>query len=255
MQNNYPSPYPKVNDMVDRFLAETKRVLGEQFLGFYLFGSLSSGDFDIQSSDIDFLCTTTDKLSEEVIIDLEKMYFDLERFDPKWWYRLEGSFTPQADMYRYNPDNGPYPTVHEGRFYLAGHESHWIIQRHLLLKNAVIVEGEEPKNFIAPVSVDDLHGALCSFLDEWWIPMLEDPVKLDTHEYQAYAILTMCRMLYTFKNDEIASKPVSARWAQENFPEWRKLIDWAMAWKENDSFPDKKKETMAFIQFAVDSGK
>ena len=241
--------------MVDQLLAESKKVLGEQFLGLYLFGSLSTGDFNPESSDIDFLCTTADKLSEETIAALEKMFFDLEEFDPKWWYKLEGSFTPQADMYRYNPENGPYPTVHEGKFYLAGHESHWIIQRHLLLKNAVIVEGYEPSTFIAPVNVDDLHGALRSFLDEWWIPMLDNPVKLDRQDYQAYAILTMCRMLYTFENDEIASKPVSARWAQENFPEWHELVGWALEWKEDRVFDDKKNETMGFIQFAVDYSK
>jgi hypothetical protein len=116
----------------------------------------------------------------------------------------------------------------------------------------VIVEGDKPKSFIAPVSVDDLHGALRSFLDEWWIPMLENPAKLDAQNYQAYAILTMCRMLYTFENDEIASKPVSACWAQESFPEWHELIDWAIAWDEKGSFSEKKKEALGFIQFAVD---
>ena len=255
MQKNYPTPYPAVNRIVDHLLAETKKVLGEQFLGFYLFGSLSTGDFDPESSDIDFLCTTADKLSDKTVAALEKMYFDLEEFDSKWWYKLEGSFTPQADMYRYNPENGPYPTIHEGKFYLSGHESHWIIQRHLLLKNAVIGEGAEPKTFIAPVSVDDLHGALRSFLEEWWIPMLENPVKLDAQEYQAYAILTMCRMLYTFENDEIASKPVSARWVQEKFPEWRELVNWALAWKENKVFSEKKNETITFMQFTVDFSK
>ena len=158
-------------------------------------------------------------------------------------------------MYLYNPANGPYPTVHEGKFYLAGHESHWIIQRHLLLKNAVIVEGDEPSTFIASVSVDDLHGALRSFLDEWWIPMLENPVKLDAQEYQAYAILTMCRMLYTFENDEIASKPVSAHWVQENFNEWRDLVKWALQWNEDDKFADKKNETKALMQFTVEFSK
>ena len=116
MQKNYPTPYPEVNDMVDQLLAESKKVLGEQFLGLYLFGSLSTGDFNPESSDIDFLCTTADKLSEETIAALEKMFFDLEEFDPKWWYKLEGSFTPQADMYRYNPENGPYPTIDTKQF-------------------------------------------------------------------------------------------------------------------------------------------
>ena len=251
-QKNYPTAYSEVNNIVDHLLADAKGLLGEQFVGLYLHGSLITGDFDLRSSDIDFLCVTADKLSEETIPALKKMYFALKEVDSKWWFQLEGSFTPQADMHRYNPENGPYPTVHEGKFYFAGHESHWVIQRHLLLKNAVIVEGAEPKTFIAPVSVADLHGALRSFLDEWWIPMLENHVKLDAQDYQAYAILTMCRMLYTFENNEIASKPLSAHWVQEKFGEWRDLIDWALAWKEDGAFDDKKNETMALMQFTVD---
>ncbi len=255
MKKNYPTPYPEVNNIVDHLLSNAKSILDKQFVGLYLHGSLITGDFNLESSDIDFLCVTADKLSEEIVAALEEMYFELKEIDFKWWYKLEGSFTPQADMYCYNPENGPYPTVHEGKFYLAGHESHWIIQRHLLLKNAVIVEGEKPKNFIAPVSVDDIHGALRAFLYEWWIPMLKNPVKLESQEYQAYAILTMCRMLYTFKKGEIASKPVSARWVQEKFSEWQELIDWALAWKEGSVFKDKKSETMALMQLAVDFGK
>ncbi len=255
MQKNYPTLYPEVNHIVEHLLAESKKILGKRFLGLYLHGSLITGGFNPESSDIDFLCVTADTLSEETVAALEKMYFALKEVDAKWWYKLEGSFTPQADMYRYNPENGPYPTVHEGKFYLARHESHWIIQRHILLKNAVIVEGIDPKEFIALVSVDDLHGALHSFLNEWWIPMLENPVKLDSQEYQAYAILTMCRMLYTFKNDEVASKPASARWVREKFPEWHKLVGWALAWKEDNVIDDKKNETMSFIQFTVDSSK
>ena len=251
MQKKYPTPYDEVNHIVDHLLAESKRVLGKQFVGLYLHGSLITGDFNSESSDIDFLCVTANKLPDETILALEEMYFNLKDIDAKWWFQLEGSFTPQADMLRYNPENGPYPTVHEGKFYLAGHESHWIIQRYLLRKNPVIVEGIDPKEFIAPVSVDDLHGALRSFLNEWWIPMLENPVKLEAQNYQAYAILTMCRMLYTFENGEIVSKPASARWVQEKIPEWRGLVEWALTWKENGVFEDKKNEAMAFMRFAV----
>jgi hypothetical protein len=34
-------------------------------------------------------------------------------------------------------------------------------------------------------------------------------------EYQAYAILTMCRALYTLQHGTVVSKSVAARWAQE----------------------------------------
>ena len=50
-----PTPHQDVNEILDLLLTEAKDVLGNQFVGMYLYGSLSSGDFDPKSSDIDFL--------------------------------------------------------------------------------------------------------------------------------------------------------------------------------------------------------
>jgi hypothetical protein len=61
--------------------------------------------------------------------------------------------------------------------------------------------------------------------------MLEDPTWLREHgsEYHAYAIMTMCRALYTLDNGTIVSKPVAARWVQGKLGEdWSKVIDQAI---------------------------
>ena len=51
-------------------------------------------------------------------------------------------------------------------------------------------------------------------------------------EYQAYAILTMCRALYTLETGAVASKPVAARWAQAALGTRRAvLIERALAWR------------------------
>ncbi|HEY6540678.1 MAG TPA: aminoglycoside adenylyltransferase domain-containing protein, partial [Ktedonobacteraceae bacterium] len=49
---------------------------------------------------------------------------------------------------------------------------------------------------------------------------------------QAYAILTMCRALYTSRNGEQVSKKQAALWAQEQLPEWSQLIGNALVWRE-----------------------
>jgi hypothetical protein len=52
--------------------------------------------------------------------------------------------------------------------------------------------------------------------------MLEEPKRLHSSEYQAYAIVTMCRVLYTLEHGTIVSKPVSARWA-DTMSSWTNL--------------------------------
>ncbi len=73
---------------------------------------------------------------------------------------------------------------------------------------------------------------------------------------QAYAILTLCRALYTYKNGEQVSKKQAAKWAEQEFPEWSKLIQNALLWREDwrneqvahaETFSD----TLEFVHFAI----
>ncbi len=38
-------------------------------------------------------------------------------------------------------------------------------------------------------------------------------------KYRAYAVLTLCRILYSFAKGTIVSKPIAAKWAIKNVPE------------------------------------
>jgi hypothetical protein len=212
-------------------LTNISQVLGNQLVGMYLYGSLSSGDFDLETSDIDFLAITTSTLSDHTIADLEAMHHRLWESGSKWAAKLEGSYIPRREIRKHNQRNGPCPTVNEGRFYLDTPGSDWIIQRHIVREQGVILAGPDPKTLIDPVSSADLRRAVKGALHEWWFPMLEDPTWLQEHgpEYHAFAILTMCRALYTLENGEVVSKPVAARWVQGKLgKEWSRIIDQAL---------------------------
>ena len=59
-----PTPYnDDANTLLLSMLTEAQTVLRERLVGFYLYGSLSLGDFDPASSDIDFLIVTEEELS------------------------------------------------------------------------------------------------------------------------------------------------------------------------------------------------
>jgi hypothetical protein len=45
--------------------------------------------------------------------------------------------------------------------------------------------------------------------------MLQHPARLETDEYQAYAVLTMCRGLYAMRTGEIGTTPLVAKWATD----------------------------------------
>jgi predicted nucleotidyltransferase len=252
MKPNFPTPYPDVNEVLNLLLLHVKNILGEQFVGMYLYGSLSSGDFDPETSDIDFLVVTTDVLSEKKITELETMHKQAWATSTKRALELEGSYIPRDLIRRHDPDGAPCPTVNEGKFFVDQRGSDWIIQRHVVREYGVVIEGPDPKTLIDFVSRDDIRGSVLGILYEWWFPMLEDPSWLRDHgnKYQAFAVITMCRVLHALEHGTVVSKPKAVQWAREKLGSpWRRLIDKAVLASRQESQDDFLHETLDFIRF------
>ncbi|HWT02871.1 MAG TPA: aminoglycoside adenylyltransferase domain-containing protein [Pyrinomonadaceae bacterium] len=249
---SHPTPYPEVNAVLRQLLSAVRAVLEDNFVGLYLYGSLATGDFDPDRSDIDFVVATAGELPAEMVLALEQMHARLASGDSKWAAKLEGSYIPLPALRRYDPDDPPRPQLNEGRFYVGRHESDWVIQRHVLREYDVAVAGPAVSPFIAPVGPDDLRRAVRGILSEWWEPMLRDPSWLRGGEYQAYAVLTMCRALYTLRHGTVASKPISARWAREALvARWTALIERSLTWQRGES-PGELSETLALIRYTIE---
>ena len=52
------TPYPDIDALLSRLLDQMQRILDKKLAGLYLYGSLVTGDFDRESSDIDLLAVT-----------------------------------------------------------------------------------------------------------------------------------------------------------------------------------------------------
>lgn len=250
----HSTAFPVVNALLSQLLSSVKEILGSNFIGLYLYGSLASGDFDIETSDVDFLVVTRDAISVEKISALKAMHERLANGESSLAKKLEGCYVPRADIRRHSSSETEYPTLNEGKFYLSRLGSDWIIQRHIVREQGVVVAGTtSPRDLIDAVEASDLRRAVIGILNEWWSPMLENPAWLKRDEYQAFAVLTMCRALYTIESGTIASKPVSARWTQETLDkDWTNLIEKASAWRHGEQF-NRLGETLDFIRYTVEA--
>ena len=252
VQQTRPTPYAEVNELLNLLLWNVKRILDNQFVGMYLYGSLASGDFDPETSDIDFLVVTAEALPEEKIAELEAMHNETWATSHRRAGELEGSYVPRDLIRRHDPDGAPCPTVNEGKFFVDKRGSDWIIQRHVVREYGVVVEGPDPRTLIDFVSPDDIRGAVLGILQEWWFPMLEDPAWLRDHggKYHAFAVITMCRVLHALEHGTIVSKPKAVRWARGKLGEpWMTLIDKVVAVSRHQQHDDFLKETLDFIRF------
>lgn len=249
----FPTPYADVNAVLHALLSDVQSVLGDYFVGMYIHGSLASGDFAPQRSDIDFIVVTADELPDEMLPALEAMHARITASGLTWATKLEGSYIPKRALRRYDPAHAMHPALRvDGSFDIDGHGSDWVIQRHAIREQGIVVAGPALHTLIDPVPPNDVRRAALATLEEWWAPQLDDPFRLRSREYQAYAILTMCRALYTLQHGTVATKTVAARWAQEALGEpWTALIEPALRWP-NGAQPDVLIETLDFIRYTLE---
>lgn len=237
----YPTPYTDVNAIVDELHADVRVILAGQFVGLYLHGSLALDDFTLGRSDIDFLVVTESELSTEHVAALHTMHARLAAGPSPWGVELEGSYLSRADLRRYDPDRSFHPHIERGgELVVEQHASDMAIQRYVLREHGLVVAGPPPATMIDPVYPSNLRAALEALLEGCWKPMIDEPVRLEQRGYQAYAVLTMCRILHTFATGMIVPKPAAARWAQAQYGErWEALIEGALQWRHDDHAIDR----------------
>jgi hypothetical protein len=246
------TPYAEVNQILRVLLSKVCALLDNRFVGMYLYGSLAAGDFQPDRSDIDFVVVTHDLLPESVVSGLASMHLALAGSGSKWACKLEGAYLPLAVLRRHDATHPPVPVLNEGKFSSEILWSDWIIQRHQLLTHAVLIAGPSLEGLVDPVGTDDLQWAVRDNLKQWWAPILVDPTRLHDPGYQPYAVLSMCRTLYTLEESKPISKTDAAKWALVAVPEeWSPLIKAAMVWRSGDE-TDSVPRTMEFIRYAID---
>lgn len=236
-------------------LSGVQAIMGSQFAGMYIHGSIATGDFDPQRSDIDYLVVTRDPLPAGMVSALAAMHARIAASGLRWVSNYEGSYIPVAAIRRHDPAaDSVYPAIRaDGSFGLDRHGSEWVIQRHVIREHGIVLAGPPPATLIDPIPPNDLRRAVRRLLQEWWLPQVQDPFRLQSSEYQAYATLTMCRALYTLETGRIASKPQAGRWALQTLGdhEWVGLIETALAWRHGAEV-DRLSEVLAFIRFTLE---
>src|SRR5712691_1872187 len=215
-----PTPYPEINTLLVLLLLRIQTILGKKLIGLYLFGSLVTGDFDHKSSDIDLIAATSTRLDEQEVESLKLMHEDIALKEKKWDDRLEVAYISVEELKRYNP-RYQQPLISPGEpFHVTEVGVNWVINRFILREQGIVVYGPSPVTLVDPISREELIQAVRMSCEDWR-EYIELPEATRTSKSQAFAILTMCRALYTLKYGVLVSKKEAALWAEKNLtPEW-----------------------------------
>lgn len=147
--------------------------------------------------------------------------------------------------------NGLRPYFNEGNFYQGQYGSNYLIELHVLRENGITIAGPDIKNLIKEISIQDLRVAIQKNLYEYWEISLNDFEKFRRSDYQVFAILTMCRTLYSLETGRITSKTEAAQWTMQKLDtKWKNLIELAIIWKPDQEI-NKLEETQQFVKYVL----
>jgi len=121
------TPYEDVNEVLARLSDGLTALLGEQLLGLYLTGSLTCGDFDPSSSDIDFLAVLSKELSDEQLSAITDTHERIGVAFPRWATRLEGSYITKDMIATKDRPVISRPYVNAGDINLYRYGNEWTI--------------------------------------------------------------------------------------------------------------------------------
>ena len=225
--------------MLTKLLDGIRQTLGAKLVGLYLDGSLVIGDYDPQISDIDLVAAVSSHIDDSEFANLLRFHTEFVTNNPEWDERVEVCYITVDALSKVKSETSSIVNISPGEpLHRKESSKEWISNWYLTREKGVTLFGPSPKSMIEPISKDEFIESIKNHVRSWDKWLLNIPKNSFA---QSYAILTLCRALYTYKNGEQVSKKQAALWAQKELPEWFDTIENALIWRNGSkhSPPDK----------------
>lgn len=249
-----PAIYPHINEFLNNLLTQMRSILGDKLVGLYLYGSLLTGDYDDNLSDVDLMAALMTELTDTEFDALKKMHEGFAQ-NPRWDNRFEIAYLTLHTLKTFKTERSDIGIISPGEpFHYRDAGIDWLMNWYYVSEIGLPLYGPPPKTIIIPISKEEFLTSIRNHI-------LSIPGWIDSmshhHGSQAYVILTMCRGLYTLRHGEYTSKGKAAAWALEEFPQWEPLIRDALFWRqkmhEYGIIPEPPfEETKRFMYFGIE---
>lgn len=203
-----------------------REIFGDSLVGVYLYGSLTQGAFSARRSDIDVLAVVQRNPTRRQFRELGRQ---LERAgaEDKWISRIQMQILIRDHLLRSDKRGASFQF---GVLKRSGSDGNPLIWLNVL-DSGITLAGLRAKSILPPITETMVRAALGGEID-YLRAEVRDPASRWRNKrfYRAYAVLTVCRILYTLSEGGVVSKPRAARWALRNLPSrWDGLIRAAQA--------------------------
>lgn len=218
----------EINDLLGRLTGDVRRSLTRSLVGLYLYGSLVTGDFDKERGDIDLVAVVRSDVDGDDFGRLNAMHERFVEDHPAWDDRVEVAYVSAPALRKFKTETSTIAVVSPGEpFHLKEAGKDWLMNWYMVREIGVTLFGPSSRTLIPEISKAEFVEAVREHSRAWaeWI------YGMRHRGAQSYAVLTMCRALYTCTHGEPASKKRAALWARAYLPQRAPLIDWAWRWR------------------------
>lgn len=240
----------QLQNLFTKIVNDFPELIGDNLVGIYIYGSLAHGTFNEKSSDIDCIVVLNKSLNNSEFKRLDEWYQKNAQIN-FWVKRLEMTCLIKKDILTKNSKISIYHNDLFKRDLSDGNPIIWVN----IQNDGIILYGPKPKTFVPKISKQVLRDALrleLNYLREGISERKREFFEVEL-SYQVYAVLTTCRILYTFKYGTTISKQQAAKWCAKNLPKnYRKIIAIALKNIHNSSKkpdPVLEKSIPDFIDF------
>lgn len=243
-----PTKYKKVNELLGELLKKIKFILKNKLIGLYLGGSLVYGDFNEHISDIDLHAVLSKEANNKEFNKLQKMHSDFVKNHKEWDDRIEVCYASIDAINSTKISSKEIINISPGEpFHKTKTKKEWLMNWYLTREKSKTLFGPSAKTIINPISKAEFIKSVKDHTESWskWVNKMRNPFA------QSYAILSMCRALYSFRKGSQVSKKKAALWVQKELPEFTTVIKNALNWRNGNKYlpPDEYTypQTLKFI--------
>lgn len=194
----------QVNHLLRELTEHLPIILRRNLVGIYLYGSLTQRAFNPKRSDIDCIVVTRDNLTDAQFKKLGAWLAQAAKSNP-WFARLQMSILIRDQLLIPNSKYCLFQFGELKRDTSDGNPIIWIN----VLDSGVTLYGSPPESFVPMITGQMFFDALkreLNYLREELIEKRNSEWR-DVPFYRAYAVLTLCRILYSLAKGTVVSKP------------------------------------------------
>jgi hypothetical protein len=237
--------------LLSRLAASLDEELGDELLSLSVHGSWVAGDFKLGRSDLDLLAVLAHDPDERTLARLTALHKAISAEAPEWDDHVEVDYVSLdaiAGVLAGDGQEHAMVRISPGEpIHLRPADRNFLLNWRAARDHDHGILGRSPVDVLPPIPDELVRDVVIEHARQWpaW---LEDA---RTPGFQAYAVLTMCRVLAFLRTGRQWSKHMAAVSEQELMPEWRPLIRWADDWwygNGSDTTPHRGSDVTAFVR-------